>query len=186
MEDPEPGYEKDKKLIIDIYTNDIANFESIYQYLEEESIYWNDEVDFVISMITKTIKNFKPTDVEFLPLMPLYKNDEDKEYVKVLFRKTLLRREEYRQLIKDYIENWDIERVALIDFLILEMAITEAVEFSSIPTRVTINEYIEIAKYYSTSKSGIFVNGLLDKIFKDLKQKEIIKKTGRGLIGEVN
>jgi len=186
MEDPEPGYEKDKKLIIDIYTNDIANFESIYQYLEEESIYWNDEVDFVISMITKTIKNFKPTDVEFLPLMPLYKSDEDKEYVKVLFRKTLLRREEYRQLIKDYIENWDIERVALIDFLILEMAITEAVEFSSIPTRVTINEYIEIAKYYSTSKSGIFVNGLLDKIFKDLKQKEIIKKTGRGLIGEVN
>lgn len=184
MDDPVTGFEQDKKLIIDIYTNDIKNFEGIYQILEEQSIYWNDEIEFVISMITKTIKGFHEEDGENAKLLELFKNTEDREFAKTLFRKTVLRRKDYSQLIESYAENWDIERIAFIDFLILEMAITEAVEFTSIPTRVTINEYIEIAKFYSTEKSGLFINGLLDKIFKHLKDEKKIKKTGRGLIGE--
>lgn len=185
MEDQGSTYERDKKLVIDIYTEEIANFDALYQVLEEQSIFWNDEVEFVISMIAKTIRGFRESDGENATLMQLYKNEEDREFVRTLFRKTVLHREEYRKLIESFTENWDVERIAYIDFLILEMAITEAVEFPSIPTRVTINEYIEIAKFYSTEKSGIFINGLLDKIFKHLKMQQVIKKSGRGLIGEM-
>lgn len=185
MEDPENDFETDKKVILDIYTLDVVNFEGIYQLLEEQSIYWNDEIEFVISMIARTIKGFREENGKSAALLPLFRNDEDKEFAKILFRKTILHRQEYSGLIESYTENWDIERIAFMDFLILEMAITEAIEFPSIPTRVTINEYIEIAKYYSTEKSGIFINGLLDKIFRDLKNDKKIVKTGRGLIGEV-
>ncbi|MBN1158515.1 MAG: transcription antitermination factor NusB [Bacteroidales bacterium] len=185
MEDPETGFEQDKNLVIEIYTHDIANFEGVYQILEEQSIYWNDEVEFVISMISKTIKGFREEDGDNAGLMPLFKNTEDRDFAKTLFRKTVMHRNEYSHLIESYTENWDVDRIAFIDFLILAMAITEAVEFTSIPTRVTINEYIEIAKYYSTEKSGIFINGLLDKIFRHLKEEQVIRKAGRGLIGEV-
>ncbi|MBN2480797.1 MAG: transcription antitermination factor NusB [Bacteroidales bacterium] len=185
MEDQETGFEQDKRLVIDIYTHDVVNFEGMYQILEEQSIYWNDEVEFVISMIAKTIKGFRKEDGDEAKLLTLFKNTEDREFAKTLFRKTVLRSNEYSQLIESYTENWDVDRIAFVDFLILEMAITEAVEFTSIPTRVTINEYIEIAKFYSTEKSGIFINGLLDKIFRHLKDEQVIKKAGRGLIGEV-
>jgi N utilization substance protein B len=186
MEDVNRDYEKDKKLIIDIYINEIVNFDQIYQTLEEQSIFWNDELEFVVSMIAKTIKGFRENDLEDAQLMQLFKNEEDQEFVKNLFRKVILHKEENQQLIESFTENWDIERIAFMDFLIMEMAITEAVEFPSIPTRVTINEYLEIAKYYSTEKSSVFINGLLDKIFKHLKEKKKIVKTGRGLIGEVD
>jgi N utilization substance protein B len=97
----------------------------------------------------------------------------------------VLNKDEYGKLVESFTENWDVERIAFIDLLILIMAITEAVAFPSIPTRVTINEYLEIAKFYSTEKSSVFINGLLDKIFKHLKDEQKINKSGRGLIGEV-
>lgn len=184
MEQPLRSFEQDKKLIIEIYSNEIVNTESIFQTLEEQSIYWNDEVEFVVSMITKTIKDFKEEDNENAPLMPLFKNEDDKEFARDLFRKSVVHKEEYTKLIESYTENWDVERIAFINMLILVMAITEAVAFPSIPTRVTINEYLEIAKFYSTEKSSVFINGLLDKIFKFLKDNQKIVKTGRGLIGE--
>lgn len=178
------SYEEDKKLIMDIYTNEIVDTEGIYQALEEQSIYWNDEVEFVISMITKTIKDFREDQNEDALLLQLFKNDDDKEFARDLFRKSVVHKEEYTKLIESYTENWDIERIAFLDMLILVMAITEAVAFTSIPTRVTINEYLEIAKFYSTEKSSVFINGLLDKIFKYLKDNNKIVKSGRGLIGE--
>jgi N utilization substance protein B len=184
MENPERSFEEDKKLIIDIYSKEIVAFESLYQLLEEQSIFWNDEVEFIISMITKTLKGFREKEAENASLMPLYKNEEDKDFVKHLFRKTIVHQKEYRAIVESFTENWDVDRIAFMDFLILEMAIAEAVEFPFIPTKVTINEYLEIAKSYSTEKSRIFINGLLDKIFKHLKQTQKIKKTGRGLIGE--
>jgi N utilization substance protein B len=184
MEDPERTYEKDKKLIMDIYIFEIVNSEHIFQTLEEQSIYWNDEIEFVVSMIAKTLKGFKESEGENSELLPLFKNEDDKEYVRTLFRKVILHKEEYRKLVETFTENWDIERIAFMDILILEMAITEAVEFQSIPTRVTLNEYLEIAKFYSTEKSSVFINGLLDKIFRHLKEEKKILKTGRGLIGE--
>ncbi len=184
MENPERTFGEDQKVIIDIYSKEIATSEGIYQTLEEQSIYWNDEVEFIIGMIVKTIKKFRENQDENAPLMPLYKNEEDKEFVKHLFRKSVIHQKEYRTIVEEFTENWDIDRIAFMDFLILEMAITEAIEFPFIPTKVTINEYLEIAKSYSTEKSRIFINGLLDKIFKHLKETEKIKKTGRGLIGE--
>jgi N utilization substance protein B len=185
MEDPNRSFEQDKKLIIEIYSSEIIQTESIYQTLEEQSIYWNDEIEFVISMIAKTLKDFKETDDENAPLMPLFKNEDDREFARDLFRKAVIHKEEYAKLIESYTENWDVERIAFMDMLVLVMAITEAVAFTSIPTRVTINEYLEIAKFYSTEKSSVFINGLLDKIFKYLKDNQKIVKTGRGLIGEV-
>lgn len=184
METTDRNYEDDKKIIIEIYTGEIINSEQLYQTLEEQSIYWNDEVEFVVSMIAKTLKGFREKDGENAILMPLFKNDDDREFAKDLFRKAILHKEEYHKLIESYTENWDVERIAFMDLLILEAAIAEAVEFSSIPTRVTINEYLEIAKFYSTEKSSLFINGLLDKIFRHLKEEKKIMKTGRGLIGE--
>jgi N utilization substance protein B len=185
MEQSERSFEQDKKLIMEIYSSEILNTESIYQTLEEQSIYWNDEVEFVISMIAKTIKDFEEEDDENFQLMLLFKNEDDKDYARDLFRKAVLHKEEFTKLIESFTENWDVERIAFMDMLILVMAITEAVVFPSIPTRVTINEYLEIAKFYSTEKSSVFINGLLDKIFKHLKETRKIMKTGRGLIGEV-
>jgi N utilization substance protein B len=185
MEDSSRSYEQDKKLIMEIYSAEIINTESIYQTLEEQSIYWNDEVEFVISMIAKTLKVFKEDDGENAVLMSLFKNEDDKDYARDLFRQAVLHKEEYGKLVESFTENWDVDRIAFIDLLILIMAITEAVYFTSIPTRVTINEYLEIAKFYSTEKSSVFINGLLDKIFKYLKDEKKIVKTGRGLIGEV-
>jgi transcription antitermination protein NusB len=184
MENPVRTYEEDKKVIIDIYNKEIVTFEGLYQVLEEQSIFWNDEVEFIISMIAKTIKGFHDGDKDRNQLFPLYKNDEDMDFVKNLFRKSILHQKEYRSIVESFTQNWDVDRIAFMDFLIIEMAIAEAIEFPFIPTKVTINEYLEIAKSYSTEKSRIFINGLLDKIFKHLKQTEKIKKTGRGLIGE--
>jgi N utilization substance protein B len=185
MEDPNRDYEQDKKLIMEVYTAEIINAESLYQTLEEQSIYWNDEVEFEISMIAKTLKGFRDKDGENAVLMSLFKNDDDKEFARDLFRKVIIHKEEFSKLVESFTENWDVERIAFMDLLILEMAITEAVAFPSIPTRVTINEYLEIAKFYSTEKSSVFINGLLDKIFKYLKDEKKIVKAGRGLIGEV-
>jgi len=184
MEDADRNYEQDKKLITEVYVNEIVSSEYLYQTLEEQSIFWNDEVEFVISMIAKTLKGFQEKDGENAPLMELFKNEDDREFARDLFRKVILHKEEFGKLVESYTENWDVERIAFLDLLILEMAITEAVAFPSIPTRVTINEYLEIAKFYSTEKSSVFINGLLDKIFKHLKDEKKIVKTGRGLIGE--
>jgi len=178
------SYEEDKKLISDIYVKDIAVFEPLYQNLEEQSIYWNDEAEFVISIILRTIKNFKEAEVENGIIPPLFKNEEDIKFVKRLFRKAILNKEEYRKLIAQYAKNWEIERIAFIDILILQTAIAEVIEFTSIPTKVTFNEYLEIAKFYSTNKSSIFINGLLDRIVSHLKDNNLIKKSGRGLVGE--
>ncbi len=185
MEDSSRSYDQDKKVIIEVYTEEIINAESLYQTLEEQSIFWNDEVEFIISMIAKTIKGFRENDGEKSMLMPLFKNEDDRDFARDLFRKVILHKEEFGKLVESFTENWDVERIAFMDMLILVMAITEAVVFPSIPTRVTINEYLEIAKFYSTEKSGIFINGLLDKIFKHLKEEQKIVKTGRGLIGEI-
>ena len=184
MNNEDRSYEEDKKLITEIFVRDIAASEDLCQNLEEQSIYWNDELEFVISIIIKTIRKFRADNGESVKIPPLFKNEEDIEFVKRLFRKAILNSEEYRKLIEEFAKNWEIERIAFIDMLIMQTAIAEAIEFPSIPIKVTFNEYLEIAKYYSTSKSSVFINGLLDKIFSHLKDKNIIKKSGRGLIGE--
>lgn len=182
MKSRESSFNEDKKFVIDFYEQIIANHELLYQLLEEKSIYWNDDVEFIISMVIKTIQKMKPQHGNYASLLPLFKNEDDQNFTKILFRKSILNHEDYRELIEKHLKNWDIDRIAFIDIVIMIMAIAEVIEFPSIPIKVTMNEYIELAKFYSTTKSNIFVNGILDKIFHQLKEEKKIQKTGRGLI----
>ncbi len=179
-------FKEDKKFISDIYSKIVVTHEPLYQNLEEQSIYWNDDVDFVISMIIKSLRAFKASGDGSEKLMPLFKNEEDKDFVKRLFRKAVLNHKENEELISQFIQNWDVERVAFMDIVVMSLAITEMIEFPEIPVKVSLDEYIEIAKYYSTQKSNIFINGILDKTVDHLKKEGKIKKMGRGLIGESN
>ena len=182
---PEAGYQDDKKLITKIYSGIILPNESFSQVLEEQSIYWNDDLEYVISMVLKTIKKFNESDGPDKNLLELYKNKEDRDFVVDLFRKSVVKRKDCLELIESTASNWDLERIAFMDILIMQLAITELIEFPSIPTKVTLNEYLDISKYYSTEKSNNFINGVLDKILAQLKEKELIRKSGRGLIGEI-
>jgi N utilization substance protein B len=184
MSAPDSGYAEDKRLIIHIYTHMVFPSELLSSILEEQSIYWNDDLEFITSMIVKTIKKYKEGDGPAKNLMDLYKNEEDREYVVSLFRQAILHRDEYVDYIKQNTRNWDLERIAFMDILIMQMAIAELIAFPSIPTKVTLNEYLEISKFYSTSKSNVFINGVLDKVVMQLKEEKKVQKTGRGLIGE--
>ena len=175
------GYAGDRQLLVDFYTSELEECDMFYDILEEQSIFWNDDIEFMVSMVIKTISDLRPGKTN---LLPLYKSDEDREFAFTLLRKTIEHHDEYRKMIEEYVDNWDIERVAQIDSLIIQMAISELIEFSSIPVKVTFDEYLELAKYYSTPKSSIFINGLLDKISADLTEKGFITKTGRGLLTE--
>ena len=181
-----PTFSEDKKLIINILTDVFPYSNDLIQALEETSIYWNDDLEFVISNIIQTIKKFKLENGSDNKLMKLYKNEDDIIYTKELFRKTILKHTEHVEIIKNYLENWEIDRIAQIDIILLEMALTELYYMEEIPTKVTLNEYIEISKFYSTEKSGTFINGILDKIVHDGKKSGKIIKKGKGLIGEIN
>ena len=178
-------YQNDKKLVLDILTNEFEGWEFLYQLLEEQSVYWNDDIEFVLSMLIKTVEKFKESSIN-QALMPLYKNEEDREFGKQLLRKTILKLPEYRELIEKYTQNWEVERIAIMDVIIMTIALSEIMEFPGIPVKVTLNEYIDIARFYSTHKSNEFVNGILDKIVADLRKENKIVKTGRGLLGEID
>jgi len=179
------GYAEDKKFVSKIYSDIILPNESFSQVLEEQSIYWNDDLEYVISMVLKTVKKFTESDGPDKELLELYKNKEDRDFVIELFRKTVIKRKDCLELIDSTASNWDLERIAFMDILIMQLAITELLEFPSIPTKVTLNEYLDISKFYSTEKSNNFINGVLDKIMAHLKENDSIRKTGRGLIGEI-
>jgi transcription antitermination protein NusB len=183
MNSENAGYQEDKKLIIDIFANEFEGWDFFYQLLEEQSVYWNDDIEFVVSMIIKTLEKFKDNNTT-QALMPLYKNDDDREFGKMLIRKAALKHHQYREIIDQYTKNWELERIAAMDVLIMEVALTELMEFPNIPIKVTFNEYIDIARFYSTEKSNEFVNGILDKIVADMRKENKIVKTGRGLVGE--
>jgi len=179
------GPKEDKKFIIKIFSNYIAASEDIYQCLEEQSIYWNDDIEFTLSRIVKSIKNSSPGNIPLPRMDEIITNNDDRIFSKNLLRKAILNHIDNKKLIEKYVENWDVDRIALMDILIMELAITEMVAFSDIPVKVSLNEYIELSKTYSSNKSGIFINGILDKITENLKKEKIIVKKGKGLIGEL-
>ena len=172
----------DKKSCITLFKKEICNFELIHHFFEENSIYWIDDVDHVCSMVIKTLKSFNEDEENQEILLPLWKEDEE-QFAKELFQLTLSNKDKYDLLLASYTKNWDKDRLAKMDMILMNMAINEASEFASIPVKVTLNEYIEISKFYSTPKSNGFINGILDNVFADLKKKGEINKTGRGLIG---
>ena len=150
--------------------------------LEEESIFWMDDLDLTSSMVIKTIKSIKEDDDEVDLLTVWRDDDDDKNFMEELFTKTLAQGDENESLIKEGAQNWELERIALTDKILMKMALAEARYFPSIPLKVTLNEYIELSKYYSTDKSHGFINGILDQLFLKLVESGDIKKTGRGLI----
>jgi N utilization substance protein B len=182
----EQTYAADKKFIIRLVTENFAASDALLSCFEELSIYWNDDMEYVSAMVEKTLRKFKEKANEKNSLMPLYKNDEDREYAKILFRKTVLKSDECSALIDKNTTNWEVERIALMDILVMKLAITEIIEFPEIPVKVTLNEYIEIAKYYCTSKSSTFVNGILDKVVQEMRDNKMFRKTGRGLVGDTD
>jgi len=177
-------FQNDRKFCEELFSNILVNSELLLNELEEQSIYWNDDLDFTISMVIKTIKKFKNEKDPNEYLMSLYKDDEDREFTTKLFRKVITNSVANRKIIETYTKNWDVDRVALMDIIIMELALTELMEFAAIPVKVTLNEYIELAKYYSTTRSSTFINGVLDRITKDYREEGKIVKAGRGLVEE--
>lgn len=181
MNKPSTSFDEEKYFVADIFSEIVAPNEKLYDYLEDCKLTWLDDVPAVNTLILKQIKQLKNEDDAFV-LSKLYKDQDDKEFVKTLFRRTVLNEQE---LSKEYIDktpNWDSDRIAELDTIILKMAICELLKFPSIPEKVTINEYLEIAKEYSTPKSSIFINGILDNLVKEFKEKGKLTKTGRGLL----
>lgn len=175
-------FEEDKEFIASIYMEVIAPNEKLYEYLEDNKLTWIDDIPLVNTEIIKQLKAIKNGKEDSFRVSRLYKDTEDKEYVSNLFRKTILNEKELSKEFEDKTPNWDMERIAEIDTILLKMAICEFLKFPSIPTKVTINEYLEIAKEYSTPKSSIFINGILDNLVKELEQNKRLLKTGRGLM----
>jgi N utilization substance protein B len=174
------SFEEDKQFVIDMFTELIAPNEKLYEYLEDDKLTWIDDIPLVNTQILKQLQQISETSEFRVP--KLYKDEEDKEFVSSLFRKTVLNEVELAKQYIDKTPNWDADRIAEIDTIILKMAICEFFKFPSIPIKVTINEYLEIAKEYSTPKSSIFINGILDNLVKEFQTQNKIVKTGRGLM----
>ena len=182
MASEERGFQADRESLIRMFRKHMVNFDLFQDMLEEESIFWVDDLDLAASMAIKTIKTIKEGDEE-VELLPLWRDDDDdKAFMEDLFTKSLSLGEASEALIQEGAQNWELERIATTDKILMKMALAEAQTFESIPLKVTLNEYIELSKYYSTPKSHGFINGILDQLFTKLKEAGDIKKVGRGLI----
>jgi len=176
IENPTNTYEVDQEFWRAVFRNLICGNEDIEEMLESISIYWNDDVEIIETFVLKTIKRFKEVMGSRQELLPMYKDDEDAAFVIQLFRKTIQHEDEYRERIKQHTKNWKSERVANMDMVIMQVALSEIINFPKIPIKVTLNEYIDAAKYYSTPKSSVFINGVLDSIVKELKKENFLLK----------
>ena len=175
-------FKEDKKLLKYLYAAYICENEFLHQHYEDEYIHWADDLDAAQMMTTKTIKTMNDKSDNSHPLVKLFKDKEDQDFGGQLFRKVVANSSNYEKLISDKTRNWETDRIAVVDILLMKMALAELTEFPEIPIKVTLNEYIELAKQYSTPRSGNFINGVLDKLVIDLKEKEKIVKIGRGLL----
>ena len=182
LESDDDSVDADVQFVVDLFKKHIVNDEVVYAYFEDQSIFWIDDIDLVASMILKSFKRSRE-EMGQVKILDLFKEEkEERDFYQKLFHNSVMKRDEVDAIIREHTNNWDIERIALMDILIMRLAVTEAMTFKSIPIKVSLNEYIELAKQYSTNKSNSFVNGILDKSFEELKEKGLIKKTGRGLI----
>jgi N utilization substance protein B len=183
MDIPEQSYESDRQFMVDIYKNCISEFELLEHYFEQKSIYWVDDLRLANNAVVKTLEGLHSgLSADFL-LMPLYKDEtEDKQFVVELFQKTILHEKDSEKDISEKTKNWEVERIAMMDILLMKMGITELLYFENVPVKVSLNEYIEMSKLYSSPKSKIFINGILDKLVQDFKRDNKLVKSGRGLV----
>jgi N utilization substance protein B len=172
----EDSYQADRDFWQHVFRRIISKNEFVDDFLEEKSIYWNEDIDIVESFVIKTIRRFEENAGSGQDLIPMFNNDDDYDFVINLFRQTILHGEEYRERINRHLNNWDPDRVANMDLVIMQVALAEIMHFPTIPTKVTFNEYIDAARYYSTPKSGIFINGVLDAIIEELRMEKLLTK----------
>lgn len=176
MNAPTTDYVADKDIWRKIFKKILLTNEELNNSIEDQSIYWTDDLEVIISFVIKTIKRFEKDNGVYQELLPMFKDEEDEEFAKKLLTTTLTNGEMYRQMIDERTKNWELDRIAFMDIVIMEAALAEIMTFPTIPISVTLNEYIEISKWFSTDRSALFINGVLDNIVKDLKaEKKIIK-----------
>jgi transcription antitermination protein NusB len=180
IENESTSFKEDVKFIINVYSDFIAPNEKLADYFEDLNISWVDDIPFVNTWVVKTLQGM--TENKSLVLGTIYKDQDDKEFVSDLFRKTVLKDKEFEKDIADKTPNWERDRIAGLDIILIKMGICEFLNFPSIPTKASINEYIELAKDYSTPKSGFFINGVLDMLCKEFEQTGRLNKIGRGRI----
>jgi len=180
MKSDKHSFEEDRDFVAAMFKSVVAPNEKLAEYFEDKTISWVDDIPFVNTWIVKTLNQLKPKQT--FQLGNLYKDEDDKKFVVDLFRKVVLNHKEFENEIENKTPNWDTDRIAEIDMILIKMAISEFLKFPSIPTSVTINEYIEIAKDYSSEKSSFFINGVIDKILKDFTASKRLNKIGRGLM----
>lgn len=189
MDNSKSSFQEDRKFLVDVVKEFVSDYTALKNIYEEHNIFWDEDYYAANQLLINTIEAIMPGDDEFRKLPHIFKDidekgkSEDKQFAVDLFRKTLLKGDQYDDVIATKARNWEFERIAKVDVILLKMAITELLEFPSIPIKVTLNEYIEVSKYYSTPKSRVFINGILDNLIAEMQAEDKIKKTGRGLIG---
>lgn len=173
---PGNDFEEDREIWRKIYRSLLCNNEELDDILEERSLYWNDDKAIIDTFVLKTIRRFEAQNGQMQQLLPEFKDDDDLDFAKTLFRTVIDNEERFRELIKEQTRNWDMERIAFMDLVIMQTALAEITSFPEIPLRVSINEYVEIGKMYSTPRSGSYINGMLDTIAKRLVAEHKIEK----------
>lgn len=182
METRDNSFKEDKDFILAIFKKVIAPNDKIYDYFEDKKLTWLDDLPLINTAVVKMLQKLKQTATPEDKLPKLFKSSEDKDFAVNLFRKTYLKDAKLSEEMQGKTPNWDKDRIAEIDTILIKMAICEFLEFPSIPVKVSINEYLEISKEYSTPKSSIFINGILDKLSKEYKTDGKLNKMGRGLM----
>ena len=176
MESADSSYEADREVWRKLYKAFIMENEELDGVLEEKSLYWNDDKEIVDTFVLKTIKRFEQENAVNQELLPEYKDDEDKDFARKLFRATILNADQYQRYMSETSRNWDFSRLAYMDVVIMQIAIAEMLTFPNIPINVTINEYVDLAKIYSTPKSSGYINGMLDSIARYLISTGVLLK----------
>jgi len=184
----ETSFREDQEFVSRILKKFIVQSPELQFFCEERSIHWIDDFDIAASLVLKTIRLLKAGFTPATPLTSLFTKDpegdekEEHQFIVELFRRTIIHSDEFEEKIKGRLKNWELDRIALTDIILIKMALTELIYFPTIPVKVTLNEYIDLSKYFSTAKSKLFINGILDKLVSDLIEADQIHKTGRGLI----
>ncbi|MCF8364672.1 MAG: transcription antitermination factor NusB [Bacteroidales bacterium] len=188
MSNPARSFSEDREIIVTIFRDHIAYNDALDYFYEEKNIFWVNDLEIANPLVIKILNWLKYNTDEFDLMPPLYNTDgkedpdEDRKFLIDLYHKTILKGREFESIIENKAKNWEINRIAAMDVILLKMALTELTQFQSIPVKVTMNEYIELSKYYSTPKSRVFINGILDKLIEEMKDDKQIVKIGRGLV----
>lgn len=182
MADASCSIAQDFDILNKIISKSLIYNEQLEEILEEQSIYWNDDLEFLCSNMIQNFKKYNDKTIENFRLPAIFKNDEDEDFSYQLIKLTALHHKEFDQIVLDSLKKWELERIAFVDRVILHLALAEITQMPEMPVKVTINEYLDIAKFYSTEKSSIFINGILDKVFSELKQSGTLNKSGLGMV----